>query len=252
MTGIQRAIGVVWVLSTLLIAVMVAAGVDVEVRLYYSNALQLLSSLGAGIICLMVMEVFPPDSPLRSAWRLIGAGLIAWGVGAAIFAGYPLLHNGEDTPYPYYADIGYLLTSPLIAMGLWAFKKGTGLTAPIWGKVLALVVLLISGYWGYYANREGLSGQGTAMTVSSICYMMFDPILMAVTVLTATSFSGGIVGQTWWKVVFGVALYFFANQAFTYLNLIDDYTTGSWIDMGWMLGFGLIAWAAMTARRMML
>ena len=28
--------------------------------------------------------------------------------------------------------------------------------------------------------------------------------------------------------------------------------TGSWIDMGWMLGFGMIAWAAMTARRMML
>ena len=75
---------------------------------------------------------------------------------------------------------------------------------------------------------------------------------MSITVLTATSFTGGIVAETWWKAVLGVALYFFANQAFTYLNLIKDYMTGSWIDMGWMLGFGMIAWAAMTARRMML
>lgn len=252
MTGIQRFIAVTWVIATLLIAVFAAIGLDEVVRLYYSNALQLLSSLGCGVICLMVMNVFPEASPLRSAWRLIGMGVIAWGIGAMIFAGYPVMHGGEDTPYPYYADIGYLLTSPLIAMGLLVFKRGAGLVAPLWGKVLAMVVLLISIYWGYYANQEGLSGQGMAMTLSSIGYMLFDPILMAITVLTASSFSSGIVGETWWKVVFGVALYFFANQAFTFLNLSDNYTTGSWIDMGWMLGFGLIAWAAMTARRMML
>ena len=252
MTGIQRFIAAIWVLSTLLMVVLAMAGVDEVVRLYYSNALQLLSSIGCGLICLTVMDAFPAGSPLRNAWRLIGAGVIAWGIGAMIFAGYPLMNNGEDTPYPYYADIGYLLTSPLIAMGLLVFKRGAGLVAPLWGKALAVVVFLISIYWGYYANNEGLTGQGVAMSLSSICYMLFDPILMAITVLTATSFTGGIVAETWWKAVLGVALYFFANQAFTYLNLIKDYMTGSWIDMGWMLGFGMIAWAAMTARRMML
>jgi hypothetical protein len=241
----------IWILATLMVAVLAIAGVDSTVRLYYSNALQLMSSLGCGMICLLVMDTFPAGSPLRNSWRFIGAGVMAWGAGATIFAGYPPLHGGEDTPYPYYADIGYLLTSPLITMGLLSFKRGAGLAAPTWGKILAVLVLLVSGCWGYYANREGLSGQGTAMTLTSLGYMLFDPVLLAMTVLTATSFSGGIVGETWWKVVIGVAFYFFANQAFTYLNLIDNYTTGSWIDMGWMLGFGCIAWAALTARKLM-
>lgn len=63
-----------------------------------------------------------------------------------------------------------------------------------------------------------------AMLVSSLCYMLFDPILLAITVLMASSFSGGIVAQPWWNVVAGVLGYFFANQAFAYLNLIDNYT----------------------------
>lgn len=251
MTGIQRAIAVIWVLATLLLGGMAVAGVDPQVRLYYSNVLQVLSSLGCGIVCLMVMEAFPSASPLRAAWGLIGAGVVAWGIGATIFAGYPLLHGGEDTPYPYFSDIGYLLTSPLIALGLLAFKRGAGLVAPLWGKVLALMVLLVGGYWGYFANNEGLSGEGIAMSLSSLGYMLFDPILMTVTVLTACSFTSGVVGAAWWKVVIGVALYFFANQAYTFLTLSESYMTGSWIDMGWMLGFGMIAWAALTARRIM-
>lgn len=252
MTGFQRFMMAIWVIATLLVVAFAIADFDTTFRLYYSNALQLLSSLGCGAICLSAMSVFPSGSPLRNAWSWIGLGVIAWGVGALIFAGYPLLHDGEDTPYPYYADIGYLLTSPLIALGLWVFKRGAGLVAPMWGKILAVAVLLVAGYWGYYANQEGLSGQGIAMSVTSLCYMLFDPILLAITVLTASSFTGGIVAQTWWKVVAGVIFYFFANQAFTYLNLIDNYTTGHWVDIGWMFGFGSIAWAAVTARRMML
>ncbi len=251
MTGLQRTIAAIWVLATLSLGGMVVADVDPQVRLYYSNVLQVLSSVGCGIVCLMVMEAFPSASPLRAAWGLIGAGVMAWGIGATIFAGYPLLNGGEDTPYPYFSDIGYLMTSPLIALGLMAFKRGAGLVAPLWGKVLALLVLLVSGYWGYYANNEGLSGEGLAMSLSSLGYMLFDPILLMVTVLTACSFTSGVVGAAWWKVVIGVALYFFANQAYTFFTLNESYMTGSWIDMGWMLGFGMIAWAALTARRIM-
>jgi hypothetical protein len=52
-------------------------------------------------------------------------------------------------------------------------------------------------------------------------------------------------------VVVGILLYFAANQLYTYYVLIDDYVTGSPIDVGWMLGFGCIAWAALKTRNLL-
>ena len=60
-----------------------------------------------------------------------------------------------------------------------------------------------------------------------------------------------MIGRAWWYVVWGVLLYIVANQLYTYLMLSESYVTGSWIDIGWMLGFGLIAWAAATTRQML-
>jgi len=202
------------------------------------------------LVCLGTRDVFPRSSPLRRAWGLIGVGFIAWGVGSAIFAGYPVLHGGEETPYPYYSDLAFLMTSPLIALGLLAFKRSTGLVAPLWGISLALVVLAVSGYWCFVANASGLA-EGPASALTAIGYIVFDPVLVAVTVLVASSFRGGAIGNAWWLVLAGVGLYFCANQLYSYLSFLEAYTTGSWIDVGWVFGFGLIALAGLTTRNLM-
>lgn len=240
----------IWVLVGLALLVLLAIDAPTSVRLYYSNIAQTTSAVIAGLICFATRNAFPPASPLRKAWSLIGAGVIAWGIGSAIFAGYPVLNDGEETPYPYYSDLGFLLTSPLIAFGLLAFKRSTGLKAPLWGIALATIVLMAFGYWCYLANEAGL-GEGPVHALTALGYILFDPILLAVTVLVASSFRGGAVGRAWWMVVVGVTLYFFANQIYTYLRDNDAYTTGSWIDLGWIYGFGFIAWAGLTTRNLM-
>ncbi len=76
-------------------------------------------------------------------------------------------------------------------------------------------------------------------------------IRVAVTVLTASAFRGGVIGKSWWYMVGGILLYYIANQAYTYLVFTKQYTTGSPIDIGWLLGFGLIALAAVITRNML-
>lgn len=241
----------VWVGSTLLLAVFPVMETDPQFRLYYSNALQTLSSLIAALLCFSAMSAFPDQSPLRKVWAAIGAGVLAWGIGATIFAAYPLLNAGAETPYPYYSDIGYLLTGPFIITGLLIFKRSLGLETPIWGMILALALLLVSGFFAYKANWEGVLDPDIAMKLTAIGYLVFDPVLLAVTVLTASSFRGGEVGKAWWYVVIGILLYFIANQAYTYLVGQETYATGHPIDIGWMLGFGFIAWAAVKTRNLM-
>jgi hypothetical protein len=251
MSAMTRAIAWIWVLATLMLLVFPLLGTDESFRLYYSNALQTLSSLVAAGVCFYATSAFPEGSPLRKVWAAIGAGVLAWGIGATIFGAYPLLTGGEETPYPYYSDVGYLLTGPFMIVGLLIFKRATGLESPLWGKMLAAILLVASGIMAYRANAEGLMDPDPAMKITSLGYLVFDPLLLAVTVLTATGFRGGEVGAAWWYAVAGIILYFIANQAYTFLVLAETYATGHPIDIGWMLGFGCIAWAALKTRRLM-
>ncbi len=251
MSAMTRAIAWVWVLATLMLLVFPLLGTDESFRLYYSNALQTLSSLVAAGVCFYATSAFPEGSPLRKVWAAIGAGVLAWGIGATIFGAYPLITGGEETPYPYYSDVGYLLTGPFMIVGLLIFKRATGLESPLWGKLLAAVLLVAAGIMAYRANAEGLMDPDPAMKITSLGYLVFDPLLLAVTVLTATGFRGGEVGAAWWYAVAGIILYFIANQAYTFLVLAETYATGHPIDIGWMLGFGCIAWAALKTRRLM-
>jgi hypothetical protein len=250
MSATVRAAATLWVLASLMLLVFPLLGTADAVRLYYSNALQTLSSLISAGVCFYAMAAFPAGSPLRKVWAAMGAGVLAWGIGATLFAAYPLLTGGEETPYPFYSDIGYLATGPLMIIGLLIFKRSTGLESPLWGKLLAAVLLAASGVLAYRANAEGLADPDLAMRAVSIGYLVFDPLLLAVTVLTATGFRGGEVGAAWWYAVAGILLYFIANQAYTFLVLSETYATGHPIDIGWMLGFGMIAWAALKTRRL--
>ena len=242
---------VIWVVATMLLCVFPFTGTDPQFRLYYSNALQTLSSLISAFLCFSAMSAFPDQSPLRKVWAAIGIGVLSWGIGATIFAAYPLLNAGAETPYPYYSDIGYLLTGPFMIAGLLMFKRSLGLESPMWGTALALAALAVSGFFAYKANLEGLMDADLVVKLTAIGYLVFDPVLLAVTILLASSFSGGEVGKAWWYVVIGILLYFIANQAYTYLVGIEQYATGNPIDIGWMLGFGLIAWAAVKTRSLM-
>jgi hypothetical protein len=251
MTALSKPAATIWVLATLALCVFPFAGVNEQFRLYYSNVMQTMTSLLAAAACFHAVVAFPRESPLRKVWAAIGAGVLSWGIGATIFAAYPLLNDGAETPYPFWSDVFYLATGPLMIAGLLLFKRAVGLETPLWGSMLALIVFFAASVVAFQANWEGVLDPDLVLRAVSIGYLAFDPLLMAVTVLTATAFRGGEVAKAWWWVVAGILLYFFANQAYTMLVLQETYATGHWIDVGWMLGFGCIAWAALKTRQLL-
>ena len=110
----NRILLALWLLAIAALLAMPLLGIDETTRLYYSNACQVVIVIYAALICFATMRAFPDESALGKVWGAIAGGILAWGIAAAVFASYPLLHNGEDTPFPYFSDIGYLLTSPLM------------------------------------------------------------------------------------------------------------------------------------------
>lgn len=247
----NRILAALWLLAIAALLAMPVLGIDETTRLYYSNACQVVIVIASALICFSTMRAFPGESALGKVWGAIAGGTLAWGIAAAVFASYPLLHNGEDTPFPYFSDIGYLLTSPLMTIGLLLFKRSAGLEVPLWGKLLALAGLLVSGFIAFRANAEGMADPDIALKLTSFGYFAFDPILLAVTLLTASSFRGGAVAASWWFAVAGILCYFVGNVLYNYLVSTEQYLTGSPIDALWLLGFGLVACAAVKARKLL-
>ncbi len=239
-----------WVLGSLVVLVLAGLGFDDETRLYYSNAMQLVASFGGGISCLITAFKFPSSSPLRRVWLLIGAGLVAWFLAQLLFASYPLLNKGEETPAPYISDIGFLLTPLLIALALIVFKRGMNLSSGPIGGASAFAAMVLTAATGLYFNWSTITGEETLPAIVQTSYALFQPLMIGATVWVATCFRGGVIGSSWWIAVVGIVLYYSADLAYYALSNLSEYSTGSISDLGWILGFGLLGIAAFNVRQL--
>lgn len=241
---------IVWLMASLFIVLFAVLGVDPVFRLYYSNILQTLAPVVSALFCYRTATVFPTGNPMRKVWGLLGTGMLAWGIGAALYSSYPLLHDGAETPYPYYSDIGYLSLVPLVIAALLLFKSTLGIVSPPWGKLLAFLLFLGGLYISVTANWEGLFKGGVIFPLVSAAYILSDPILLMVVMLIVSGLYGGAAGDAWWYIMAALVLYFIGNQSYTYLVFTKQYASGSSIDSFWVIAFGLVAVAAMITHAM--
>jgi len=245
MTPAILTVSTLWLISGLLIVAFAALDFDALLRLQYSNTVQTLSAVLSAWFCYRTAVDFPKENPMRTVWTLLGGGMLAWGIGAVLFSSYPLLNDGAETPYPYFSDIGFLALVPLVVAALFILKNALGIVSPLWGKVLAMSLFLLTLIISLFVNWDGLINGDILLLLTSILYVIFDPVLLASTLLVASALYGGMVGKAWWWVLGGLGFYFVGNQFYVYLVFIEEYATGSPIDSLWVFGFGMIALAAM-------
>jgi hypothetical protein len=230
-----------------MIILFAALDVDATFRLYYSNVLQIVAPFLTTTFCYRAAANFPTGSPMRKVWSLLGSGVLAWGLGAILFISYPLLNAGQETPYPYYSDLGYLSFVPLVVTALLLFKSNLGVAAPMWGKMLAVILFGLGLIISVSANWDGFLKDDFILKIVSAAYMLFDPFLLMVSVLLASGLYGGMASATWWYLLGGLAFYFIGDQLYTYLVMTKQYASGSPIDTFWLIGFLMITVAAISA-----
>lgn len=244
MSTAKKLLAYIWLLASLAIVALSFSGLEAGARGNYSNCVQLVAAYLAAALCLRTCLIFPSGAPLRQVWGLMAGGVLAWALGQSYFWTYSLLHQGQETPFPSLADIGYLLIGPLFVIALLQFRRASGLSAPVWGNVLPLILLIMSGAISTNYNWEGIHGSDWVLSLVSVAYAVSDPILLAVTAWVASGFGRGTIARSWWYVVAGVGFFFVANQFYSYMTFNDSYVSGAAFDAFWPLGFGLIALGA--------
>ncbi len=238
-------VSLLWLLVCLPILILPLIGMDAAARLYYSNAAQLLTALVAFLLCMRTAWRLPQTEPMRLTWSLIALAVIAWGIGQALFFSYPILNSGEETPYPWWGDVGYLLMPPLLITALIQFIRDMQTPLPLWGILAGLATGIAGFVFAAFGNWEDLGGEGLLLPLAAVGYMTFDPVLIGITVITASILGSSPAGRAWWYVVAGVFCYYVANVFYSYFNGLGTYETGMISDIGWPLGFGCIAVAAL-------
>ncbi|UBV45282.1 EAL domain-containing protein (plasmid) [Deinococcus taeanensis] len=213
-----------------------------DTRLWISSLIYIPTFLLAGLTCVLQARRHPGDV---LAWRILGSGLVSFGVGQMLYA-YLLLVR-HDPPFPSVADAGFLLALGLYGVGLLRFQH-----APLskWDTRrlfvdVAVVIAAVGVFaWKYvlYGVLTAYAGQPVAALIG-LTYPFGDLVLLSVLLLIALR-GGGTLGLRDGLLALGLGALIVADQAFVVLGAAGTYAEGSWVDLFWALGAGLFAAAA--------
>src|SRR2546425_6802998 len=213
----------------------------------FDNLGETLAAFIAAAVC--VIAAWRHQQRTRIAWALIGASALSWGVGQAIWSYYELV-KGQQTPFPSFADLGFLGAVPLAVAGVlffpWVPSRATSLLRTILDALLTAGSLFIIS-WAtvlgtvYRTGSGGLIGQ-----LIGLAYPAGDIVIGTIVLILASRapkenrlpfipLAGGLVANL------------LADSAFAYLTTTNTYGSGSTSDTGWAAGYLLIAVAGFRA-----
>jgi len=187
----------------------------------------------------------------RRAWALLGASALFWGLGEVVWSWYELVQHRE-VPFPSLADLGFLVAVPVAAAGLLAFPGAPRRAArrarvTLDGAIIATSMLFVS--WGLVLGPLWhTTGQSAWAQAISLAYPLGDVVIATIVVIMVghvrpnhrTAF-----------VMVGSALLAMAvaDSAFAYFTNQSTFDIGSGLDAGWVIGYLLVAVAALHPAR---
>ncbi len=210
-------------------------------------ALALASSFAACLAAAVAVRNW--GSRTGYAWSLVSSGLFMIAAGEVAW-GIQELGMGGEVPFPSVADIGYLGIYPLVFLGLLlmphAQMSGTRRVRIALDTLLATAAIGLTSWHLILADLLADSTEGAFAKSVSVAYPFADiGILFAALVLIGRSGSAS-AGLAMLCLAGGFVAMATSDSLYTYLTSVNDYTSGSYIDFGWIVAYSFIAVAALT------
>jgi diguanylate cyclase len=201
----------------------------------------------AGAACLRAARA-SVDAGL--AWAFVGAGVIAWGLGQAVWTYYEVWRDVE-VPFPSLADAGFLTFPVLASIGVVLYRassrrRRSPVTTILDGALLAASLFTLS----WFVLMQGLVADGNLSTFGfwlSFAYPVGD--LVVVTLVLQVVSQLRTAPTSLWLLSLGLVVMAVADSAFVWLILTDGFATGGWVDLAWITAFAIIGAAGVQASR---
>jgi PAS domain S-box-containing protein len=187
----------------------------------------------------------------RWAPVLLGLGILSWVLGQAIFTYYEWVLD-QPPPLPSIADVGYLSVYPFLLLGILLLPARPIPVASRTRIALdGLMIMTAAVTFSWYFILGPVMQQGSETTLSkavSSAYPLADIVLIACLIILASRPEEHTLLPAVSLLALGLTLIVVADSNFAYWSLHDAYATGTLPDVGWSLGYMLVALGAFAAR----
>lgn len=184
----------------------------------------------------------------RVAWLMFAAAACAWAAGQLVWDVYEL-YFGVSVPYPSYADAGYLAFGPLMIVGLFVLRltqqehRFTWLRMANLGLILcSLAVILVTTFTQPFAETQRPFAVSLLALAENASIMV--AFIVAIYFLWSYRWGDRLLSYTLITLCLGVQM--ITGLLYRRELMSDDYSATSFFNVGWVLAFALLQWAAQT------
>lgn len=190
-------------------------------------------------------------SPVRHSgtWAapLLGLGVLGFALGQMIWTIYEqVLH--EQTPFPSWADAGFLSAYPFLLIGILVLPAGRMALVSrsrtlLDGLMIMVAAIAFSWYFVLGPTME-TGGESTFAKIVGTAYPASDLVLIASVLLLAARARASSLQPIARLLGLGLSVIIVTDSLFDYETLHGTYDTGRLFDVGWPLGYMLVGLAA--------
>jgi hypothetical protein len=239
----QLVLGLALAASLAFLAFLLARPAGDDAIKLVANLAQLLAPVVAAASC--AAAAVSGTGRTRRAWSLLAASAGSWAVGQATWVWYEHVAQRE-LPFPSLADLGYLAAIPLAAAAMLAFpgraeRAVLQVRSLLDGAVIATSLLYSS--WALVLGPVFRAGHASVLEQAiALAYPLGDVVLVTVVFVVVARIRVG--GAPVLLLGAGLVSLAVADTSFAYLTQEGSYRTGVPTDVGWFLGYLLVAAAA--------
>lgn len=209
----------------------------------------------AAIVTINTARAFERGESLRRQWLAVGVGIALYVVGDMVWTFIEVI-QGADVPYPGVPDIFYVSLYIFLGYGLvsaaWAYRGLVDVKRPLW---MSGVVTAAAGAALYAVLLKDIFADpsvGLLEKALDLYYPLADVLLLlgpaVFIVLVVSQLGRGLLATPWRFVMAGAAFLAVADTVYQWLEWRELYSSGHIVDLGWMLGYVLIAAGASAMR----
>jgi len=181
---------------------------------------------------------------MRAFWWLLATACAAWATGEGIWSWYEVI-RGVEVPYPSWADVGYLIGTPLAVAAFACHPAAHDRThrrklLPLLDGVAAATALLFVSWTLVLSPLWSQHGGMSLGDLIAVAYPFGDVVVLFLIVLAVRNLPSGNRPATT-LLLTGLLVMAVTDSAYTYLAQIGAYNSGDLIDAGWLLAYLAIA-----------
>jgi PAS domain S-box-containing protein len=217
-------------------------------RALVDNLGQLLASVFGSAAC--AWKATRTVKKERRGWTLLALSAGSWSLGQVAWAYYALVLQ-VPIPFPSAADVLFLAAAPFTFAGIlsfWDAPRGTATRWNVWLDGLIIVLSLVFTEWALDLKTTVIAAiQSTAPPTTAYLnplYLSADIVVGTMVILAIRRATHRHKGRML-LVLGGIGAAALSDSTFAYLSANNTYTAGDVIDTGWVVGYAMVALAAL-------